>query len=186
MDLKIFGNTVKVYPLNRVFPALSQYYIDVEGAVYSTKGKNPRKFVGARASSGGRYYTLNGRSWKSDDLLMGAKLKADFNTEIGTVKIEDVKPQWPFDQLIDNSSSMKDRVHASTVEAGLKGKGWVIAQVAVHDGEQFLMFGSKPKIHMTPSSVNAELTRLATAKPGTKYVGFKVDRTLVAGGLSWE
>jgi hypothetical protein len=78
-----------------------------------------------------------------------------------------------------------DRKHAKNVAEGLSGKGWVIAQVAVHNGEQFLLFGSKPAIHLASDSVKAEMARLATAKPGVKFVSLRVDSTLVSGGLVW-
>lgn len=176
MKLQLGGWTINVFPLLKVDSRLSAYYITRDGQVFSTISKTPTRLSGSRSISG-TYFTLNRRSYRADRLLTMAKTHPEFEKETRQICLSKTE---------DEVTTIKDRVHASTVAAGLNGKGWVIAQVAIHEGEQFLMFGSKPKIHMTPDSVTAELARLATTKPGTKFVSFKVDKAVVAGGLSWE
>jgi hypothetical protein len=133
--------------------------------------------MGAKTSQG-RVYTLDRRTYTSTFLVVLAKKHKDFyvDTRIITVT-ENTK-------MLKGSPS--DRSHAKSLQEGLDYKGWVIAQVSVHDGVQHLLFGSQPAIHITPGSVTSELQRLATSKPGVKFVSLKVDRTLVSGGLVWN
>jgi hypothetical protein len=180
MKLKLAAYTVDVFPLERLYSRLSAYYIDATGAVYSTKGKNPVKLLGSCKRGGQRYYTLDKQSWSGTWLLNRARNHPAYFGETSSAKAAEEPVST------DSSGSPWPIPHAPSVEAGLKAKGWVIGQVSVHEGEQFLMFGSKPKIHLTVASVDAELARLAGEKPGTKFVSFKVDKAVVAGGLSWE
>lgn len=169
-------NGMKVFSLHKIDSSLASYYITATGDVISTKREVPYTLSGSSASGSSiRYYTLGGRSWRSDVLLNCSKSHTDFAVDVGLVANQ-TKPEQP---------RSSDRSHASTLQEGLDGRGWVIASVDKIDGEDHLVFGSKPKIHLTPTSVESELKRLATQKPGVKFVGLQIVKTLVAGGLIW-
>lgn len=172
-----FG-TLHLFPLINVHARYEGYFMAKDGTVYSTKRSKkasdaPYKMIGSGYGSM-KYYTLNNDSIDGHSLTRRAKAHKDFNKETsGSVPIEAVV------------SSTK-RSHASAVDEGIKGRGFVIAQVAVHDGAEHLLFGSKPAIHMTEASFKDEMQRLAMAMPGTKFVALKVVTSVVSGGVQWE
>jgi hypothetical protein len=53
--------------------------------------------------------------------------------------------------------------------------GWIIATVT----PQGLLFGSKPKVHLSYAAADAELERLASVSPGTEFVLLKAVKTAV-------
>ena len=166
--------------LAKVMPQLNGYFIDpATNDIYSTKSSPtsvPVRLKGTvSVSTGRRTFTLSGRPYTHSYLIEVAR------PHINKLRNEQKTPSVPV-----GLGTPRDRSHAANVTAGLTVKGVVIAQVAKHNGEDFLMFGSKPTIHTTEQSWRAEMTRLATTKPGTKFVAFKVDSTLVSGGLQWD
>lgn len=180
--MKFEGITENLFPLEKARSGFRGYYIDAKGGVYSTQQQSkPKQMLGSRAygsSQPTRTFTLNRNSYSGSYLLTLARQHADF-----------AKETTPVTQAVMAAvaaTAVGKRSHASSVADGLKAKGVVIAQVAVHGGQEFLLFGSKPAIHMTEQSYKDEMTRLATGKPGTKFVAVKVIATVVSGGVSWE
>lgn len=176
--MQLHGLTL--FPLKLIHGTrLEGYYIDAQGEVYSTRmSAVPKKLLGSKQFSySRRYYTLAGASYDGASLLRQAK----------------GSPKWAEEMTIAKTIvkrvgqvQLKDRAHAGNVTEGLTFKGWVIAKVAKHKGKEFLQFGSQPAIHMTEASYKAEMTRLATQEPGTRFVALRIEQSLVAGGLQWS
>lgn len=172
-----------LFPLAEVTTSYAGYFMSTEGEVYSTmQSADGRKMTGSGTyGSKNRYYTLNGISVNGIDLFNRARRNTKWaeHTNPSLAKmVPEVAPKL--------QGTPADRSHARSLDEGLKAKGWVLAKVAEHKGEKFLMFGSKPAIHTTPASYRSELQRLATSQPGTKFVALRVETSLVAGGLVWE
>ena len=200
MELK--NATALVFPLNLVAQKFDKYFITREGQLYSTKQvKDGRALHGSltygRHNHLDAYHTIAGNSYKAGDILRTAKQHGRFVSEVSKAG------SWAADQElndmteVDNvevmhrdmpqrDANVKDRAHAKTLDEGLKAKGYVIGKVASYNGENFLQFGSKPAIHLTLASRNAEMNRLATAQPGVKFVAVKIDATIVAGAVVWS
>jgi len=68
------------------------------------------------------------------------------------------------------------------MDTAIKGRAVLIASV---EGDS-LVFGTKPKLHIGEKSWKAEMTRLATVAPGTKFVALQIVTSVVAGGVRWE
>jgi len=165
-----------LFPLERVETLMKGYYMDGKGEVYSTKRSGTPQRMHGSATTSGTYLTLNGRSFSKTQLQRQAMAHPYFKMETSVAPYVAATPAAP--------AAVTQRSHASTLADGIRARGWVIAKVAVVQGEEALLFGSKPAVHTTQASVDAELTRLATLNPGTKYVKLKIDGGLLLGGLT--
>ena len=172
-----------LFPLSKIDTRLDGYFVSLEGKMFSTKQSTQgRSMVGSDSyGSRSRYYTMNGCSYEGAVLFLRAKQHNEW-------KSETMKPAvilFVADHLAAQSK-VTDRSHAQAVDQGIKGRGFVVAQVAVHDGQEHLLFGSKPAIHMSEQSYKNEMTRLATMHPGKKFVALKIVASVVSGGVKWE
>jgi len=176
--------TLFLFPLSKLDSWLKDYFVSVDGKFFSTKQSvDGRQMQGAGCSTPYlRSYTMAGMSREGSSLYRRAKQHVDFILE---TRMPAPVVSRPVDARTLRGSPA-DRSHAKSVDEGLAGKGWVIAQVESYNGQQFLQFGSKPTIHLSDGSVKAEMKRLATMKPGVKFVSLKVDSTVVTGGVVWE
>lgn len=172
-----------LFPLSKIDTHLDGYFISAEGKMFSTKKfSQGRVMVGSGPyGTSARTYTMNGCSYDGSMLFHRAQQHRDWKNETMT----------PTANVLivtkhDAQSKITDRSHAQDVVQGIKGRGFVIGQVAVHDGQEHLLFGSKPAIHMTEQSYKDEMTRLATSKPGIKFVALKIVASVVSGGVKWE
>jgi len=162
-------NVAGLFPLKNLDSRLMGYFINNKGEVFSTKQfAKPKKMTGSYAA-GVTYYTLGvGRnqsvSRRGDELLINAKLHKDWSKETEM-----------------QSANAAPAVDGLTAEEGLKAKGFVIAQI--QNGS--LVFGSKPKIHLTAESAMDEVKRLAAKSPGTKIVYLKIQGGAVVDGMQW-
>lgn len=176
-----FG-TMNLFPLIKLNARYEGYFLSKEGAVYSTKRSSKPSDAPYKMTGSGygylKYYTLNKVSVDGNSLLRLAKAHKDFNVDT-SAPVAGVAPK------VVTVAGTK-RSHATALDQGIKGRGFVIAQVAVHDGQEHLLFGSKPAIHMTEASYRDEMTRLAAQKPGTKFVALKIVASVVSGGVQWE
>lgn len=161
---------LNVYDMSRVSSSFHGYYMTKEGDIYSAKAAPGRlvRLMGSPTASG-RYFTLNGTSYRHDRLKAQMQTRLDFKQEFASSPAS-VQPQ------------PKDRAHADSTDAGVSAKGYLIGRVT---GDAIVL-GSKPKIHLTLKSVNSEMERLAGQYPGVKFVRLKVDGSVVAGGVKWE
>lgn len=161
-----------LFHLHLISARLSGYYINAQGHVYSTRrGGIDRLYGNAKTGQ----FKLNYINYTADWLLRAAKHHKLFEAEtrVGAQALTTAR--------VCKVTQLGDSVHAADVAHGVEKQGWVIASIA--DGA--LAFGLKPKIHLTEASVRAEMTRLATAHPGVKFVSLKIEKTLVSQGLVW-
>jgi len=170
--------TLYLFPLSKVDSHLHGYFVSAEGKFYSTmQSAAGRQMYG----NGSGHYTMNKRTVDGRLLYRRAQAHGDWKTET-------TKPSVSASVAVANKTGAKvtGRSHAPTVKAGVSGRGVVIARVAVHDGVEHLLFGSKPAIHMTEQSYTDEMTRLATQYPGVEFVALKVLKSVKAGGFTWS
>jgi hypothetical protein len=173
--------TLYLFPLPLIDSTLSGYFVSAEGKFYSTKQSAAgRVMCGSGNRFGSRYFTMNGRSVDGSVLYRRAQAHASW-------KAETTKPSVVADVAVSNKTGAKvtGRSHAASASLGIKGRGVVIARVAVHDGVEHLLFGSQPALHMTEQSFTDEMTRLATQYPGVEFVALKVVKSVKAGGFTW-
>lgn len=178
-----FG-TMNLFPLIKVNARYEGYFLSKEGAVYSTKRSSKLSDAPYKMAGSGygylKYYTLNKVSVDGNSLLRLAKAHKDFNADVMSPVITKLNSS------LASQAGAGKRSHAQDVAQGIKERGFVIAQVAMHDGKEHLLFGSKPAIHMTEASYRDEMTRLAAQKPGAKFVALKIVASVVSGGVQWE
>ena len=160
---------------------LGGYFVSADGRFYSTKQTPQGRVMCGSGSHGSRtrYYTMRGMSY--DGALLYRRAQAH-----SAWKSETTKPSAAIAVANKTGAKVTGRSHAATVKAGITGRGVVIARVAVHDGVEHLLFGSKPAIHMTEQSYTDEMTRLATQYPGVEFVALKVVKSVKAGGFTWS
>lgn len=185
------GEQVNVFHLANVRSALSKYYIDLIGNVYSTAGGDG-KFVklAGTPTKNGRRFTLSGSSsystgsYTHEQLRKMAEATAGWNGYVNSLK---PVAEAPKPAVVLPAGDAK-RSHALTLAAGLAAKGWIIASVQPAKGqvEEQLVIGSKPKIHTTTDSVKSEMERLALQYPGTTFVSLRVQNTVKAAGIQWS
>jgi hypothetical protein len=165
------------------------YKMDKDGGVYSTKrSTTPQKMFGSGPTHNKSYTLSTGRTPQTVSgfvLKMNATQHASWSKTFAPEAKVEAWPHLPANLKTKQVAGVKDRSHATSVEAGIGAKGSVIARVMKHDGKEILVFGSAPAIHLTDDSVKAEMTRLATDHPGVKYVALKIGMSLVSGGLQW-
>jgi hypothetical protein len=173
--------TLYLFPLSLIDSGLGGYFVSAEGKFYSTKQSAAGRVMTGSGSFGSRtrYYTMRGQSYEGAVLYRRAQQHINFKAETtkpsATIAVANKVP----------AAKVTGRSHAGTVQAGIAGRGVVIARVAVHDGVQHLLFGSKPALHMTEQSYTDEMTRLATQYPGVEFVALKVVKSVKAGGFTW-
>lgn len=172
--------TQYLFPLSKVDSRLTGYYISADGKIYSTKQSADGRLMTGSGSYGSRvrYFTMNSQSYDGSVMYRRAQQHADWKTET-------TKPTASIAVADKTGAKVTGRSHAASVKAGVTGRGVVIARVAVHDGVEHLLFGSKPALHMTEQSYTDEMTRLATQYPGVEFVALKVVKSVKAGGFTW-
>lgn len=145
----------------------SGYYMDSQGLVYSTRGRNGdlRELRGSRIPSG-HYFTLANRTYRHDELYKKARQH----------------PDW----IKETQSKSGNRYHSATLDSGIKAHGVIIGTVYEHCGQKKIVLGSTPKVHLHEASWKDEIKRLALLKPGTKFVALQVIAAVKAGGITWE
>ncbi len=179
-----FG-TMNLFPLDAAVNRLGGYFLDAQHRVYSTKrSKVPVLMHGSKVNTwSNRNYTLNGSTYTEQYL----KSLVTNNSVFAKLFREHTSPVAAVAVAVEaKAGKLSNRSHASTASQGIKARGVVVAQVAVHDGVEHLLFGSKPAIHLSEQSYRDEMTRLAAQKPGTKFVALKVVASVVSGGVQWE
>jgi hypothetical protein len=180
-----------LFPLERAIHGIKiGYFMDAAGNVYSTRTGNTLKQLSGSYTNSGRYFSLtrvNGSRYSPSISRHATLLVADAKAHKDFVKETSV-PAWPTEPTASVQPHKKvmiiptARNHAANVHAGIASKGWLIGQVV---GEA-IIFGSKPTVHTTDDSVLNELRRLASKKPGTKFVKLKIESALTLGAEVWE
>ena len=88
---------------------------------------------------------------------------------LGFVKTEARKP------LMVETGDLMGMPYLDNTRLDPNQGGWIIATVT----PQGLLFGSKPKVHLSYAAADAELERLASVSPGTEFVLLKAVKTAV-------
>ncbi len=175
-----------LFPLDRADAhiAAGSYFMDAEQRVYSMRTGKLVRITGS-VSNSGTYFKLvssnsrYGRSVSKNDLARMALRHPTFKAETSP-NHQNILKDLAVKAIEKNVQA--DRHHAKSIDDGIKGRGWLIGQVV----DQAIIFGSKPAIHTTQASVDGELTRLATKKPGTRFVKLKIEAALTLGAMLWE
>lgn len=178
------GSVMNLFPLNLVDVNLNGYFVGADGEVYSTKqGKGATRMLGSRSLNGTEtYLTMQRRTFGKRDIVRRAKSHSQFTAHTNQplvapsqVAVEPQLASWP----MPNPTA---RSHAATTAAGVAAKGYLLATL---DGDT-LVFGTKPVIHLTDTSVKSEAERIAITKPGQKIVMLKIMGSVQAKAVAWE
>lgn len=169
-------NGLNLFDLGTANANYKGYYMDRDFNIYSTRTGSLKRLQGSMTASG-RYFTLNGFTYRFDLIKNSAVTNSRFYTETQST----VAPATQAAAVAQLAGSDNDRQYASSVQAGIKGRGVVIGSVV--NGR--LVFGSDPKIHMTEKSWKAEIERLARNNPGVTFVHMKIGGGVVANGVTW-
>jgi hypothetical protein len=185
------NGTPGFFPLLKIRPNFSGYYMTANGDIYSTKQyKSPRKMIGGGTTRGGRTYTFsvsNSRlpvTERGDTLFALAKRHTDWaaDTSLTTPAESTNIARMPnFASPVSNIGTA-ERHHAASTSIGIAKKGYIIGQV---QGEA-IVFGSKPVVHTSLQSVKSEVERLAARSPGTQIIYVKIEGAAVANGIAWQ
>lgn len=176
------GKLTGLFPLVRLNEMHKNYFIDQFGRVYSSKTQQtPKQLTGFNERTV-HYVTLTGvdnvrRKLSTSRLLGQARLHSAWIRELS----DNIDVTVPKNASTLVGSPTSDKI-AISVQDGIKGRGYIIGQV---QGEA-LVFGSKPRIHSTVESVEAEIERLANKSPGMQLVYLKIQRSVKAATLVWE
>jgi hypothetical protein len=169
-----------VFPLERVNSHLNGYYMDHHGHIYSTKKGNLQRLSGTKQPSG-HYYTLGGISYKSADLIRLARARNDFLKETDA-NAPNLLPQRPLPTAISTLGAAYNG-RTKVASNAIAKKGYILATVGPTDR---FVFGTDPVLHLEEGTAKEEAMRVATLKPGTEVVIFKVLASVVAGGVTWK
>lgn len=191
-----------LFPLKLVDERLTDYYMDADGEVYSTKrgklarlsGSVPFRYGSSYNRNATKTYTLNSRSYSAENLRMRAMAYPSFKEETHDPKKKIVGGYGPkvlsaaalgvdLDKVKAPIPPLTNRAHAKSVEEGMHEKGWIICSYLPNVG---LVFSKQPAIHLTAESAKAEMERLAKEVPGTKFVLLRILNTIVSGGVLWQ
>ena len=192
----IVGGMPGLFPLSNIRNGWSSYFMNGAGHVFSTKANPvPRKLSGSTTISG-HYYTLSpsdghsSSTERADSLLRRAKAHTEFKKETA-LTTDNVVHDTLFNKLknkvngspnLTAAVGMVDRDHATSVKEGIEKRGFLIGRVV---GEA-IVFGSKPKIHITLKSAKSEIERLANQTPGLQLIYLQIEGAVRAATLVWE
>lgn len=161
------GSKSNLFPLSNVNAGLRGYFIDIVGAVWSTRKTSEPQKLTVRNGTVQLTYLGSQCSFGVGNLLSNARTQTTWHAETGTSKkpVPEVKT-----------------VPAAPSTVGAKPTGWIIGTLTA---EGSFSFAATPKVQSTEADVAAELERLAKANPGKTFVSFKIDRSATAGGVVW-
>lgn len=187
MLIKLFGgvHSISAFPLNLINNRISQnYFISREGKVFSNRGSKGAVQLSGSKAGNNTYFKLGGGTWspsyKLSDLYRDAQRHARWEIETNTA-IQLKQEANLQARALANPAGVKS-IEELSVHQAIKDRGSIIGRV--HKGH--LVFGSNPKIHMSKDSLKAEMLRLATVYPGTKFVQLDIAAAVQAGGVTWE
>lgn len=161
------GSKTNLFPLTHVDTRLHGYFIDVVGAVWSTRRKSEPQKLAARDGVVQLTHLGGQRSFSVNDLLSSARAQMTWKAETGAVKsVPEVKPV----------------AKTETEKPAVKPTGWIIGTLTA---EGSFTFAATPKVQSTEACVKSELERLAKAHPGVTFVSFKIEKSATAGGVVW-
>lgn len=172
---------LNVFPLVKMDQYMDGYFMDQAGTVYSNKLSRAgtlSKLSGSSTPSG-RYYTLNKRTHRADDLVARAKRHPAFAVEVNPSAVAATKAIVSQGGLPVTLPCNKSK----TASKLLSTKGYVLATVGPTDK---LVFGTDPVFQLDEATAITEAQRIAMLKPGTRVVLLKAVKSVVAGGIKWD
>lgn len=171
------GLHIPVFPLKTIDAYMDGYYIDRDGGVWSTKGRSasaPTKLMGSSTPSG-RYYTLNKRIHRADDVFRRARAHRDFITQTspGVVNLP---------KVITSASAGLPAGRTKSPREAAAAKGYVLATLSPNDK---LVFGTEPVFHVSDVTAREEAERIAS-NTGAEVVLLKVVGKVKVHRAVWE
>ena len=150
------------------------YFMDREGTVYSTKSGSPVRLKGSCTPSG-RYFTLNKRSFRQDNLQLMARNHPKFLAETTHLK-SNVLPAAP--------KNVAPSMQWRTKEAreAIRQKGFLLATLSPAGK---LVFGTEPMFHLLEQSARDEAERVASTT-GAEIVMLKIVGKVKVQKAVWE
>ncbi len=153
----------------------SGYYMDLDGSIFSDRrGKGLVQLNGSRTLSG-HYFSLGYQKFRHDEIFNAAKKSPSWSSHFAAV---------PTVSNPRNVRADAKRSYAPNLPSAIKQKSVMIVSVTP-DGYK-LIVGSNPKFHTTEESWRSEMKRLASVKPGTKFIALEIKASVVSGGEVWE
>jgi len=170
--MNILGIPVRVFSLKTIDTYMDGYYMDADGGVWSTRGRVPARLTGSSTPSG-RYYTLNKRSHRADQLVYLARAHKTFASETAkTIELAVAKATPP--------APLQGRTQSARTAAG--ARGFLLATLTPTDK---LAFGTNPVFHLTEATVRAEAERIA-AESGIEVVLLRIVGKVKVQKAVWE
>lgn len=170
-----------LFPLNNIEPAAHGYFMDADGAIYSTRAKanQLRRLFGTHTSSG-RYFKMGHYTHRLDHLVNRAKSHPNWSAETkATISLSNIDYKAPKPSV----QNAEQRMYACDIHTAIRNRAVIIA--AVNENGK-LVFGTDPKMHVGEESYRSEMQRLASLKPGTKFVALQIVTAVTATGVQWE
>lgn len=174
----INGLTAPVFPLKKIDAYAHGYYMDAQSRIFSTKNRGiwPVMLSGSVTPSG-RYYTLNKRTHRADELARKAHAHKDFvnETTIGMSQpVNGVVAQGgPPVALPGRTKSAREAVNV---------KGYMLVVI---NPQGKLVFSTDPVFHLKEDTAKAEAERIA-GNSGAEVVMMKVVGKVKVQKAVWE
>jgi hypothetical protein len=170
-----------VFPLVKMDQYMDGYFMDQAGNVYSNKTSRNGTLtkLGGSSTPSGRYYTLNKRTHRADDLVARARRHGSFAQEVNPQAVAVARAVMSQGGLPVALPHNKAKSAAKLVEV----KGYVLATVGPSDR---LVFGTDPVFQLDEATATTEAQRIAMLKPGTRVVLLRAVKSVVAGGVKWD
>lgn len=169
----IQGLSSPVFPLKTIDVYMDGYYMDKDGNVWSTKGRSVAKMMGSSTPSG-RYYTLNKRTHRADDLVRRARAHPDFPTQTSPKIVEE--------SLRRDIPAYANSGRTTHAQNAVASKGFVLATM---NPSGKLVFGTEPMYHLTDVTARAEAERVASLT-GSEVVLLKIVGKVKVQKAVWE
>jgi len=169
-----------VFALVKMDVTMSGYFMDKDGAIFSTKSGLLKRMSGSR-TPGGHYFTLNKRTHRLDVLVSMARNHAHFAIETGLAKTP--APVAVDVAVYQGGLPVALQGRTRSAASAIRIKGWMLATVGPTDK---LVFSTDAVFHLMEDTATEEAVRIATLKPGTEVVIMRVYKSVVAGGVTWK
>lgn len=171
--MQVQGLSVPVFPLVLASQFLDGYFVSSAGDIYSTRsarGQGAVRLSGSKTPSG-RYFTLNKRTYRYDDVIRMARNHKDF-----------AKHTVATGQAVYKPMATTPGVRTNSAQQAVASKGFVLATMNPNGK---LVFGTEPMYHLTDKSARAEAERVATVS-GNEIVLLQIIGKVKVQKAVWE
>lgn len=176
--MQIKGLSNHVFPLKKIDIYAEGYFMDAVGRVFSTKNRGTPVMLGGSVTPSGRYYTLNKRTYRSDDLFRKAMNHGDFKAETGQAS-----PSLPVKGVVAQGGlpvALSGRTKSAREAVGAKGY-----MLATLNPQGKLVFGTDPVFHLTDTTAKEEAERIA-GETGAEVVMLQIVGKVKVQKAVWE